>query len=171
MCPLASSSGCPSLSMPRGGALQSEGPGPGVCLGPSCHLRLGLARPRAWPCRVSRRVCPICPRAVSDRVSRPARYVSGRALHGLRAPRYVSVAAGRTLERLEMMSTLSTNHARACRVLVPCRPAPERAQGWGKVPRWHAAKKLWSRSTSCRRTTDLEITHFQPCTVITGHLQ
>ena len=61
-------------------------------------------------------------------------------------------------------STLSTNHARACRVLVPCRPAPERAQGWSKVPRWHDAKKLWSRSTSCRRTTDLEITHFAPCT-------
>ena len=30
----------------------------------------GSPGPRAWPCRVSRRVSPICPRAVSGRVSR-----------------------------------------------------------------------------------------------------
>jgi hypothetical protein len=118
--------------------------------------------PRMVMSRVAEGVSNMSPRRVWPGV--PSRHVSGRALPSLRAPCCVSVVAGRTLETLEIMSTLSTNRARACRVLVPCRPAPERAQGWGKAPRWHTPRNCGRAAFRAAARQFLETTHFQPCT-------
>lgn len=156
MCPRAGSAGCPSLCMSRGSALQSEEPGRGVCLGPWCRLR--FARPAGMAMsRVAPGVPNMSPRSVWPGV--PPRCVSGRALRGLRAPCYVSVAAGRTLETLEktplcplIMRVPAVFWCRADR-LPSVRKAGARSLG-GTTPRncgraalRAAARQIWKRPT------------------------